>query len=321
MQRYIARRLLLFIPTALGATIVIFAVMRVMPGDVALMIAGAGQEGAVISVAEVERIRQALSLNDPLPVQYGRWLAGVVTLDPGESLTIRRGTQVMALVGERIPRTLLLAAYTVTLTVIVSVPLGVLAALKQDQWPDHVLRSASIMGVALPGFWVASLFILVAAIFLGWSPPLFYAHPWESPGAHLQKMLPPAIILSWHASGILVRMTRSTMLEVLRQDYIRTANSKGLPARLVLWRHALRNALLPVVTLVGLLVEGTLAGSIVMETIFAIPGIGSLVIQSVQTYDYSVAQFLIVMLALMMMSINLLVDLIYGWADPRVRFG
>ncbi|MBI4338879.1 MAG: ABC transporter permease [Chloroflexi bacterium] len=320
MGKYIFRRLLLFIPTFLGASVLIFLILRVVPGDVALVVVGGTEEGAIVDQREYQRVREMLGLNERLPVQYLKWLKGVVTFEPGESVTLSRGVKVLQLVRERLPVTLQLGVYTLAITFAFAIPVGVFAAIYRDSWFDYVFRSVAIIGLAMPNFFVATMIILFLVLQFQWSPPIFYKQLWDQPGSHLSQMIWPALILSWGSSSILVRITRSSMLEVLRQDYIRTAEAKGLPNRIVLWRHALRNAMLPVMTIMGLQLAGVLNGSVIMETIFGLPGMGKLVLDSINIRDFAVTQFTVMLFVVVALVINLGVDLTYGMLDPRIRY-
>ena len=209
---------------------------------------------------------------------------------------------------------------TILLSVLLSIPLGVAASLYQNRWLDYLIRSTSIAGHALPSFWLAMLVLLVLSVWLSWSPPIFYTNLWDDPWAYAQKAAWPAIILAWGFSSNLIRVTRSNMLEVLRQDYVRTARSKGLPERLIVYRHALRNALLPIVTVVGIQVGTLLSGAVVLEGIFGLPGLGQGIVLAANVRDYPVIQSLTMLMVATMLGLNLIVDLIYAVADPRVRF-
>lgn len=320
MQRYLARRFALFLPTLLLASIIVFLVMRVMPGDVALLILGGGGEGGGIYQEEaLKQLRATLGLNDPLVVQYGKWLWSMVNgTFGGKSLIDER--LVRSIIAERFPVTILLALYSIAVAVVVSVPLGIVSALKQDKWPDYVVRIATVAGLALPTFWIGLLIIVGLVIFFKWVPPIIYYHPWENPWEHLQLMIWPTLVLAWHLSSYIARMTRSSLLEVLRQDYIRTAHSKGLSQQLVIYRHALRNALIPVVTVAGLYLGVLLGGTVIMETIFSLPGIGSEMVKSVSTRNYPVTQTLAMIFIFTMLSVNLLVDISYAYIDPRIKY-
>ena len=319
MHKYVARRLILFFPTLLLASLAIFGIMRVIPGDVALVILSGGDEDLSFSQIDYDNLRASLGLDRPLPVQYGKWLWSMVNGEfGGRSLADRE--QLASIIGRRLPVTLQLALYTFIMALAVSLPLGVLAALKQNQWQDYVARITTIAGHAMPNFWLALLVLLVMVVVFRWSPPLFYAHVWDNPQDHLLKMLWPALILAWGFSSNVTRVTRSNMLEVLRQDYVRTARSKGLRERIVIARHTLRNAMIPVITVAGLQLEGLLSGTVILESIFGIPGLGQGIVLGATTRDYPVIQSLTMLLVLTALSINLIVDLVYGFVDPRIKY-
>lgn len=320
MSDYLVRRLALFLPTALIASLVVFAIMRILPGDVAEVILASGGESSISwERGQLEAVRKQLGLDEPLPVQYGKWAWSMVNGEfGGRSLFDKR--PLTEILGQRLPVTALLAAYAVVIAVVVSIPLGVVAAVYQDRWPDYLVRVATIAGNAVPHFWLALVLILALAIVFLWTPPIYYRSLWEDPTIHFEKMLWPALILAWGFSSNLTRVTRSNMLEVLRQDYVRTARSKGLREAMVLKRHALRNALIPVVTLAGLQVGALLGGTVVLEAIFGLPGIGQALVQAAERRDYPVVQSLSMMLVLFLLGINLVLDLVYVLIDPRISY-
>ena len=318
MREYVARRVLLFIPTLLIASLTIFMLMRVLPGDVATVIAGTADSEAGSDSAELEQIREELGLNDPLPVQYGRWIWSMVNGEfGGESLW--DGESLRGVIGRRLPVTLQLALYTLLIST-VSIPLGILAALNRDRWPDYLIRVMTIAGVAIPNFWIALMLILGLVLYFSWTPPLIYDNLWESPGLHMQKMIWPALTLAWGYSSYVTRIVRSNVLEVMPMEYIRTAWSKGLSSKIVVWRHVLRNALIPVITLAGLQLAALLSGTVILESIFGLPGIGQGIVLGAQTRDYPVVQSLAMVLVFLMLGVNLIVDLVYGWIDPRISY-
>jgi peptide/nickel transport system permease protein len=320
MQKYIARRLILFIPTVLLASLGIFVAMRVLPGDVAQAILGSEVlEGDPYALQQLDALREQMGLDEPIPIQYGKWMWSMVNGEFGGQ-SVWYGESIASIIGRRLPVTLQLTAYTFFLTVIVSVPLGVLAALHQDRWGDYAIRTWAIVGHSLPSFVVALLMILAMVLFLGWSPPIFYVSVWENPVTHFQMMIWPALIGGF-GSSTMIRVTRSNMLEVLRQDYVRTARSKGLAERSVVYRHALRNALIPVVTIAGVQMGHMLSGTVILETLFGLPGLGQGVVDAATSRDYPVIQSLAMFLVLVMLGVNLLVDLLYAFIDPRIRYG
>ena len=320
MATYLIKRLLLFFPTIILVSIIIFVVMRVVPGDPALMIlAGDDPDEANFTQEDLQRVRESLGIEGPLVLQYFDWIGGAVRGDLGTSFRFD-GVAVTDELKDKFPVTLQLAIMAVVISVVVAVPVGIIGAVKQDQWPDYLGKIWSISGVAMPTFWVAILMVFVLARFFSWLPPLNYAQLWEDPLTNLQQMIFPALALSYHSMAAKTRITRSAMLEVLREDYIRTARAKGLGELVVLARHCLRNALLPVVTVTGLQFAVLLGGSVLVEVIFTVPGIGHLMIDSVGRRDFNVIQGVILMAAMVVLLLNLIVDLTYAWLDPRIRY-
>ena len=316
MWRYIAQRIVLFVPTLLLASLLVFLVMRILPGDVSDVILGT--EGGGVSKEKREELRESLGLDDPLPVQYGKWLFSMMDgTFGGHSLSEQRPIQ--EILRERLPPTMLLAVYTMVVASVVAIPLGTMAAVYQDRWPDYVVRILAVGGLALPAFWVAIMLILGLTNLFNWVPPLIYYYPTEDLSQHFLKMIWPTLILAWYFSSFLVRMTRSSILEVLRQDYIRTAHSKGLGPRTVMRRHALKNGLIPVVTIVGMYLGVVLGGTIIMESVFGIPGMGSQMVDSVTFRDYPVIQSFAMVFIFFVLLLNLLVDISYAYLDPRLR--
>ena len=269
MRTYILKRLLLIIPTLLGAATLVFLIMRVIPGDVALLILG-GDQGQIYQ-KQLVAMRQQLGLDQPLWMQFGTWLWGVLRFDFGKSLWT--GQPVIEELAIRLPLSLELALLATLVSVIISIPLGMLAAVRQDSWVDYVVRVVSIGGLAIPGFWVGILCILFLVIVFGWGPPLEFTPPWISPWANFQMMVWPVVTVGYRYAAVTTRMTRSTMLEVLREDYIRTAWAKGLHERAVVVRHALKNSMLPVITLVGTEFAFLIGGLVVTETVFTLNGV------------------------------------------------
>jgi peptide/nickel transport system permease protein len=316
MRTYILKRLLLIIPTLLGAATLVFLIMRVIPGDVALLILG-GDQGQ-IDQKQLDAMRQQLGLDKPLWVQFGTWLWGVLRFDFGTSLWT--GQPVVDELLIRLPLSLELALLATMVSVIISIPLGMLAAIRQDTWLDYAIRVISIGGLAIPGFWVGILCILLLVIVFGWGPPLEFTPPWVNPWLNFQMMVWPVVTVGYRYAAVTTRMTRSTMLEVLREDYIRTAWAKGLQERAVVVRHALKNSMLPVITLVGTEFAFLIGGLVVTETVFTLNGVGRFVVDAVAHRDYPVVQALIFLTAFSFVIVNLLVDLTYAWFDPRIRY-
>ena len=316
MRTYIMKRLLLIIPTLLGAATLVFLIMRVIPGDVALLILG-GDQGN-IDQKQLDAMRRQLGLDQPLWMQFVTWLWGVVRFDFGKSLWT--GQPVVEELLIRLPLSLELALLATMVSVIISIPLGMLAAVRQDKWLDYVIRVVSIGGLAIPGFWVGILCILFLVIFFGWGPPLEFTPPWINPWLNFQMMVWPVVTVGYRYAAVTTRMTRSTMLEVLREDYIRTAWAKGLHERVVVVRHALKNSMLPVITLIGTEFAFLIGGLVVTETVFTLNGVGRFVVDAVAHRDYPVVQALIFLTAFSFVMVNLLVDLTYAWFDPRIRY-
>jgi peptide/nickel transport system permease protein len=317
VRTYILKRLLLIVPTLLGVAVIVFLIMRVIPGDVALLILG-GDDGGQIDAKQLAGVRQKLGLDQPLIVQFGAWLWGVVRLDFGNSLWT--GQPIIHELAIRFPLSLQLALMATVVSVIIAIPLGTLAAVRQDTWVDYVIRVVSIGGLAIPSFWIGILCILFLVIFFAWGPPLEFTPPWVDPWANMQMMVWPIVTVGYRYAAVTTRMTRSTLLEVLREDYIRTAWAKGLRERAVVVRHALKNSMLPVVTLVGTEFAFLIGGLVVTETVFTLNGIGRFVVEAVAHRDYPVVQALVFLIALSFVIVNLLVDLTYAWFDPRIRY-
>ncbi|HEX9477785.1 MAG TPA: ABC transporter permease [Methylomirabilota bacterium] len=317
MRTYLAKRLLLIVPTLFGVAAVVFLIMRVIPGDVTLLILGGDQTGR-IDPKQLAAMRHQLGLDQPLVVQFGTWLWGVLRLDFGTSLWT--GQPVIEEVLIRLPLSLEVAILATIVSVLLAIPLGMLAAVRQDTWVDYVIRVVSIGGQAIPSFWVGILVILFLVIYFGWGPPLEFTPPWVDPWANFQQLVWPVITIGYRYAAVTTRMTRSTVLEVLREDYIRTAWAKGLRERAVVIRHALKNAMLPVITLVGTEFAFLIGGLVVTETVFTLNGVGRFVVDAVAHRDYPVVQALVFLIALCFVIVNLLIDLTYAWLDPRIRY-
>ena len=315
MRKYIIRRLLLAIPVLLLSSLIVFGLMRVMPGDAltALM-----AESGNVSERELQKLRKELGLDLPYHEQYLIWLWQMVSLNPGYSIFTSEPIPVA--LKKSIPVTVELALLAMILGLVIAIPLGVLSATRQDKPSDYVGRLVAISGLSLPDFWLGTLVITFAAIWFSWIPPLGYASVWESPWTNLQQFLLPAAVLGFRLSAATMRMTRSTLLEVLREDYVRTAWSKGLGERVIIYKHALKNALIPVVTIVGGQLGTLLAGTVIVETIFALPGMGRLTVEAILYRDYPIVQTNVMLVAGTLVMLNLLVDLTYAWLDPRIHY-
>ncbi len=316
MTGYILQRLALFIPTLILASFLAFAIMRILPGDPAIAMLG-GAEGS-FTQEDLDVVREKLGTNRPLHIQYGTWIRDLFQGNLSESYFFR--VPVSQLMTDRFPVSTQLAVMALLLSYVVAVPLGVLSAVKQDSWFDHAAKIFTIAGVALPTFWVGILILFVLGNYFNWVPPLDYANFWENPLINLQQMIFPAVALGYFNTAFAARLTRSTMLEVMHEDYIRTARSKGLKEAVVIGRHAVKNAFLPVVTIVGFQLGRLFGGAVVIEAIFVVPGVGTLLVDSVLIRDYPVVQAVILMIALIVLGLNLVVDLLYGWLNPRIRY-
>ena len=317
MQKYLLRRVVFAVPTFLGAVTLVFLIMRVVPGDVTAAIMGAqmDQEGAQ---EMVQQLREKLGLEDPLYVQYSNWLWGAVRLDFGKSLYT--GEVITEEIKRRYPITLNLMLMVIVISTAIAIPSGLIAALKQDSWVDYVLRIVSIGALSIPNFFIAILIILALLLTFQWFPPLDYAPVWKDPWLNFRQLIFPAVATGFRLSALGTRMTRSSMLEIMREDYIRTAQAKGLSTAVVMNRHALKNAILPVVTLIGLEVISLFGGIVIIETVFRIPGIGRLLVESIFNRDYSTVQALVFIFAGVVVIVNILVDLLYAWIDPRIKY-
>jgi len=315
MHKYVLRRLLLALPVLLLSSLIVFGLMRVMPGDALTVLMG---ESGNVGEKELAKLRRDLGLDRPYHEQYAIWLWQMVSLNPGDSIFTNEPIPVS--LRKAIPVTLELAALAMIIGLVVAVPIGILSATRQDSTSDYVGRMVAVSGLSLPDFWLATLVITFAAIWFHWIPPIGYVSLWESPWKNLQQFLLPAAVLGFRLSAATMRMTRSTVLEVLREDYVRTAWAKGLAGRIVVYKHALKNALIPVVTIVGGQLGVLLAGTVVVETIFALPGMGRLTVEAILFRDYPVVQTNVMLVAATLVMLNLIVDLTYAYLDPRIRY-
>jgi peptide/nickel transport system permease protein len=316
MARYIVKRLLLMIPTLLGVAVLIFFLMRVVPGDIVeLRFAG---ESAYAQKDTLEKERARLGLDQPLWKQFLAWISGIVRLDFGTSMWT--GASIMEEIKLRFALSLQLAVMATVIAVLLAIPLGVIAALKQDTWVDYTVRIFSIAGLATPSFWLGIVFILGLLIVFKWLPPMVYTPLWVNPWQNLLQLIWPALAVGYRYSAVATRMTRSAMLEVLREDYIRTARAKGLWQKLILSRHALKNAMLPVLTVIALEFAFLMGGLVVTEQVFNLNGLGMLFVEAVAHRDYTLTQALVLLVAFVFIAVNFMVDLLYAWLDPRIRF-
>ncbi|MCZ6629592.1 MAG: ABC transporter permease [SAR324 cluster bacterium] len=316
MYRYFIRRILLMIPTLLGVAIVVFVLMRLIPGDIVeLRLSG---EGGMVDQGDIDAMRAQLGLDKPVIMQFLSWLWGAIQFDFGNSMWTGRPLSLE--LEQRFQLTVQVALMASFFSVIIAIPLGTIAALRQDTWVDYAVRIFSIAGIATPGFWLGILIILGFLIFFQWMPPIkfvpFYVDPWEN----MIQLIWPALATGYRYSAVATRMTRSTVLEVLREDYIRTARAKGLVEQVVLVRHALKNAMLPVITVIGLEFAFLIGGLVVTEQVFNLNGLGKYFVESVANFDYTGVQALVMIVATTVVVMNFLVDITYAWLDPRIRY-
>jgi peptide/nickel transport system permease protein len=316
MQQYVLKRLALFLPTIVLVTVIVFVVMRLIPGDVCLAILSDGE--ASFTQEELADCRVELDLDKPMVIQYFDWIGGAVQGDFGDSLWFK--APVMEELAERIPVTLELTIVSMLIAVVFAVPLGIISALKPESWIDYAARVFTLVGISMPVFLVGILIILFLVHIFDWLPPLGYKPIWVDPGANLQQIIFPAITLALYEMAFVARVTRSAMMEIIREDYMRTARSKGLSESVVVFRHGLKNALLPVLTTSGWIFARLFGGTVIIETIFLVPGMGRILIESIFQRDYTMIQAEIVIIAMFIVTINLVVDLLYGLLDPRIRY-
>ena len=316
MQRYIIGRLLLMVPTLLGVAILTFVIMRVVPGDVvALRYSHTGS----VPQEVIDRERDQLGLNKPLYEQFADFMGGIARLDFGRSLWTDR--PVTEEIQGRLGISIELAILSTLLATVLALPLGVIAAVKQDSWIDYVIRVFSIGGLAMPSFWLGILAILTLVVLFQWAPPLIFVPIWDDPIENLSQLIWPALVVGYRYSAVATRMTRSSVLEVLRDDYVRTARAKGLRETVVIVRHALRNSLLPVITVISLEFAFLFGGLVVTEQVFNVNGLGKLLVDAVAQRDYTLVQALVLLFSFVFVFVNFIVDVLYGVLDPRIRYG
>ncbi len=317
MRRYLARRLLLLIPTVLGVTIIIFIAMRLLPGDP--LVAIFGLEGARRMTPEQRtNLEQALGLRDPFVVQYGKWLRDIGAGEFGKSLL--RGDSVTQFVLRRGPITLEIAVLATLFSWMVGFPVGIISALRPNSRMDHAGRIFSILFVAIPGFWLGLVVVLALILWFDYKAPILPVYPWENPWQNLQMVAGPGLVLGLGFAGFVARMVRSSLLEVIQEDYVRTARAKGLQEQVVIARHALRNAILPVITWSSLFLGVALGGSVAIEKAFGVPGLGLTMIDAILDRDLPVVQNLVLLYAVVFVVVNLITDMSYAWLDPRIRY-
>jgi peptide/nickel transport system permease protein len=319
VSTYVLRRLALFVPTLIGASILIFVLMRLVPGDIAeILVYQTGSESSAVQAKQIQQIRRELGLERPIVTQYLDWIAGAVRGDFGQSYVQRR--PVVDILRERFPRSMELAGLTLLLAVVWAIPLGVISAVRRNRPVDYLARLVSLSGLSLPLFFTGALILYGLVRLFHWLPPLEFMSFREDPVENLKQLIWPALAQAYYISAPITRLTRSQMLEVVRQDYVRTARAKGLAERAVIYRHALRNSLLPVVTFIGWWGGRLLGGLVIMEIIFVVPGMGSALVQAVSQRDYPTVQAMVFVMALVFLAVNLAIDLLYAWLDPRIRY-
>jgi len=316
VKTYLAQRLVVALLTLLGMSAVIFALLRLAPGDIVdILFSTAGY----VSPAEKQAIMKELGIDHPYWVQYLDWLRQIAVGDLGKSY--RYDLPAWQLIKPLVPVTLELAALSILFAVLIGVPSGVVSAVRQDTALDYALRVFSLAGLSMPAFWLGMVIILGLVTWFAWIPPLSYVSPTENFKLHAVQFLLPALAVGYRSSALIMRITRSSLLEVMREDYIRTAWAKGQTGRVVIWRHALKNAMLPVVTIIGIEFAFLIGGLVVTETVFNLPGVARFLVQSILWRDYPVVQNLVMFIAIVVILSNLLVDMLYGVLDPRVRYG
>jgi peptide/nickel transport system permease protein len=312
---YVIRRLLLVIPTLVGVAIAVFFLIRVMPGDVVVVKLRA--DGAAVSEETIQAERKRLGLDKPLYVQFADYMLGLPRLDLGKSLWT--GESVTKEIALRLPVSLQIAIMAGVIAVLIAIPLGTISALYRDTWVDHTVRVVAVSGLAIPSFWLGMLIILALLSLFNWLPKIGYVPFWQDPMGNLAVTIWPAASVGYRYAAVATRMMRSSLLEVMREDYIRTARAKGVWTRLIMRRHALRNAMLPVVTVVGLEFAFLIGGLVVTEQVFNINGVGKLFVDATARGDFNLIQGLVLLIATIFVLVNLAVDLLYGWLDPRIR--
>ena len=317
MTRYLAKRFLLMIPTLLGVAVLVFVLLRVLPGDVVEMRFASGQN-QFVDQKMLDAERAKLGLDKPIWQQFVAYLTGLVRLDLG--LSMWTGSPITEEIKLRFALSLQLALMATLVATVLAIPLGIVAALRQDTWIDYAVRVFSIAGLAMPSFWLGIVLILGLLVVFKWLPPMVYTPFWVDPWQNLAQLVWPALAVGYRYSAVATRMTRSAMLEVLREDYIRTARAKGLWTKLILTRHALKNAMLPVLTVIALEFAFLLGGLVVTEQVFNLNGLGLLFVQAIAHRDYTLTQALVLLVAATFIFVNFVVDLTFAWIDPRIRY-
>jgi peptide/nickel transport system permease protein len=316
VRGYVANRLLIALVTLVGMSMVIFVLMRLAPGNIVDVIF---ESAGYVDQADKKKLEAELGVDQPLAVQYARWMGELVRGDLGKSY--RYDMPAWKIIKPRLPVSLELAFLALVFSVVLGVPFGVISAVRQNRPIDYVLRVVSLAGLSMPSFWLGMVVILVFVRSLGWLPSVTYVSPFEDLRANLWQFVVPALAVGYRSSALIMRITRSAMLEVLREDYIRTARAKGQRSTLVVWRHALRNAGLPVITLIGIEFAFLIGSLVVTETVFNLPGVARYLVDAIQFRDYPVVQNLTMFIAIVVVLANLTVDLLYAWVDPRIKYG
>ncbi len=320
MIAYLIRRVLLIIPTMLLVTAIVFLLIRLVPGNVLdLMVSEwSGEGGTPIEERTREALAHRMGLDVPIHVQYARWMGDIARGDLGKSLWTER--PVVTLIRDRLVVSTELGIFAIIFSLLIAIPVGIYSAIRQDTYGDYITRSIAILFISLPSFWLGTIVIVYPAIWWSWTPSVQYVRFSQDILANLGQFLLPAFIMGMVMSGTTMRMTRTMMLEVLRQDYIRTAWAKGLRERTVIYRHALKNAMIPVITIIGLMIPFLIGGSVIIEQIFCLPGVGLLLLNAIQRRDYPIVSGVNLMIAAAVMFINLFIDITYAWLDPRIRY-
>ncbi|HJR02243.1 MAG TPA: ABC transporter permease [Methylomirabilota bacterium] len=318
MRKYLAQRLLIAIPTLFGVTLLIFIAMRVLPGDPLAAISGEGGGTYVLSPEQLRAARASLGLDRPYAIQYLDWLGDILRGDLGKSFW--RGEPIRELIFRRAPITGQIALMAVILSWLIGLPVGLIGAVWRNSWTDYVFRLVVTLFMAIPSFWVGLMIVLSLVLAFTWRPPLTIAYLWDDPARNLQMTAGPALALGVALAAMMARITRSSVLEVLGEDYVRTARAKGLRERVVVWRHALVNAMLPILTVSGTAFGALLGGSVAVERAFGVPGLGLALVFAVAERDWMLIQNLVLLYGVIFVLINLVVDVSYGWFDPRIRY-
>jgi peptide/nickel transport system permease protein len=317
MLGYLANRTLLMIPTLVGVAILIFFMLRVVPGDIVeVKLRG---DGGSVTQETIEKERARLGLDKPMIVQFGQWMTGLATLNLGNSMWTDR--PVVEEISLRLELTLQVALMATVIAILIAIPLGTLSALFKDTWIDYTIRIVTIAGLAVPSFWLGMIIILGLLYLFNWLPPITYTPFYVDPVANISQLIWPALAVGYRYSAVVARMVRSSIVEVMKEDYIRTARAKGVFEKLVVSRHAMRNAMLPAITVIGLEFAFLIGGLVVTEQVFNLNGLGRLFVQAVSRNDFTLIQSIVMLIAVVFILTNLVVDLLYAWLDPRIRYG